>query len=198
MKADPGMKLNLPEGFASKLAHPLIGIDGLPCAGKTTLATRLAREHGLEMLQVDEFLLPHEEWAGKKPGFPFPYIRYEAFLQAVIDLAQKGACAYAPFDWKTQRIASVPRQVTTQRPVIVEGISALVPLLTRHYGLKIFVRSDRKSALSVAHERSLGVWSQEWREIFMPSVDMYMLTRPERRADLVVAGRGVRELAAAG
>ena len=187
--------LTMSQGFGPdltrRLSRPLIGIDGLPCAGKTTLAFRLREAYGFEILQVDEFLLPEADWPTRRPGFPFPYLRYDEFLQAVTDLAETGECSYAPFDWETFAVATRPRRITTERPVIVEGISALVPLLTRYYGLKIFVESERESALDVALNRNFGIWAREWRQIFMPSADMYMMTRPERRADMVVPGRGV-------
>jgi uridine kinase len=183
-------RLDLPTGFPRDLTRPLIAIDGLPCAGKTTLALRLQEVYGFECLHVDEFLRPEEEWRGCQPAFPFPYIRYEEFLQAVTDLAEQGECSYAPYDWKTLAVSATPRRITAHRPVIVEGVSALVPLLERHYGLRIFVNSDRRSIQDVARNRSLGIWQREWRGIFLPSADMYMLTRPERRADMVVPGRG--------
>jgi len=190
MDGSTGTRLNLPTCLPRHLPRPLIAIDGLPCAGKTTLALRLQQIHGFECLHVDEFLRPEEEWRGCQPAFPFPYIRYEEFLQAVTDLAEQGECTYAPYDWKTLAVSTTPRRITTHRPVIVEGISALVPLLEPYYGLKIFVDSDRRSIQDVARTRSLGIWLREWREIFLPSADMYMLTRPERRADMIIPGRG--------
>jgi uridine kinase len=181
--------LTLPPVLPRVLTRPLIGIDGLPCAGKNTLAFRLQEMHGFEILQVDEFLRPVADWPNR-PGFPFPYLRYDEFLQAVTELAETGACEYMPFDWQTLGVAARARRVTTQRPVIVEGISALVPLLTRYYGLKIFVQSERASVLEVARARNCGAWASEWRRLFLPSADMYMMTRPEKRADVVVLGRG--------
>jgi uridine kinase len=179
-------------GLARALSRPLIGIDGLPCAGKTTLAFRLADIYDFPILHVDEFIRAEEDWTSRQPNFPFPYIRYEEFLQAVIDLAKTGACTYYPFDWKIFQVSKTPKRLTTERPVIVEGISALVPLLRPYYGLKIFVDSDRRSIIDVAHDRALGVWADEWRRIFLPSVDMYMLTHPEKQADILFPGRGSR------
>jgi len=174
------------------LTRKLIAIDGLPCAGKTTLAYGLRALYGFEILHVDEFLRPEADWPSRKPGFPFPYLRYDEFLTAVTQLAEKGECTYAPFDWETLAVSTKLRHLTTERPVIVEGISALVPVLTRYYGLKIFVQSERESALAVAHSRNLGIWAKEWSKIFMPSADMYMMTHPEQRADVVVPGRGMK------
>jgi uridine kinase len=183
------------DGYAADLpralSRPLIGIDGLPCAGKTTLAYRLRELYGFEILHVDEFLLPEAKWPSRRPGFPFPYVRYDEFLQAVTELAETGACEYAPFDWETSQVATRKRRITTKRPVIVEGISALVPVLSPYYGLKIFMQSARESVLDVAHARNFGIWAQEWRKIFLPSADMYMMTQPAARADVVVPGRGM-------
>jgi uridine kinase len=184
----------LPAELSQSLTRPLIGIDGMPCAGKTTLAFRLREIYGFEILQVDEFLIPEANWPNRRPGFPFPYLRYDEFLQAVTELAETGACEYAPFDWDMLAVSKEKRRITTERPVIVEGISALVPLLTRYYGLKIFMQSARESILDVAYARNFGIWTEEWRKIFLPSADMYMMTNPESRADIVVPGRGVVNL----
>ena len=186
-----GLFQELPPGLPRALPRPLIGIDGLPCAGKTTLAFRLREIYGFEILQVDEFLRPEADWPSRRPGFPFPYLRYDEFLQAVTSLAETGACEYAPFDWETLAVSPEKRRLTTNRPVIVEGISALVPVLARYYGLKIFVQSERASVFEVAQARNFGIWTQEWRRIFLPSADMYMMTRPETRADVTVPGRGM-------
>jgi uridine kinase len=192
MLAEPSdSSCGFPANLTGALTRPLIGIDGLPCAGKTTLACRLQNMYGFEILHVDEFLRPEAEWPNRKPGFPFPYLRYDEFLAAVTALAETGACDYYPFDWETLAIATEPRHLTTQRPVIVEGISTLVPVLANYYGLKIFVRSERDSVLQVAKARNFGIWAKEWRKIFLPSADMYMMSKPEERADIVVPGRGI-------
>lgn len=194
-----GAVLSVSADFAAALSgglpRPLIGIDGLPCAGKAALAVKLQESFGFEVLHVDDFLRPEAQWPGHRPGFPFPYLRYDEFLTAVTSLAETGMCEYAPFDWDTLEISPCRRRLTTQRPVIVEGVSALVPLLSRYYGLKIFVSSARASVLDVAQTRHFGLWAKEWRRIFIPSADIYMLTHPEERADIVVPGRGVEDAA---
>ena len=76
-------------------------------------------------------------------------------------------------------------------PVIIEGVSSLNVHVCYLYGLKIFVESDRKTTLEAAIRRGHGKWDKEWRELFMPSADLYMRTDPERRADLIIPGRGM-------
>jgi uridine kinase len=125
-----------------------------------------------------------------RPAFPFEYIRYDEFIDAVRSLASTGECSYAPFDYETLTVSAEPRTVTLARPVIVEGVSALNPALTPHYGVKLWVDSDRASVLRTAELRGGGVWLEAWRTLFLPSMDLYMRTQPERRADIVVLGRG--------
>jgi uridine kinase len=125
-----------------------------------------------------------------KPAYPFEYIRYDEFVGAVRALASSGHCTYAPFDWDTLAISDKRRTVTSTRTVIIEGVSALNPELCEFYGLRIFVDSDRSTTLDAAERRGTGRWSQPWRDLFLPSVDIYMESHPQGRADLIVAGRG--------
>ncbi len=66
----------------------------------------------------------------------------------------------------------------------------LNPCLCPLYDVRVFVESDRTSTLQTAIDRGVGEWETEWRELFLPSADLYMLTEPQNRADLLVAGRG--------
>ena len=126
-----------------------------------------------------------------QPAFPFQFIRYDAFLDTVKTLAGTGRCSYHPFDWNTLSTSEHRREVRFTKPVVIEGVSALNPALCDLYGLKIFVESDSSTVFQAALRRGDGAWEREWRELFLPSVDIYMLTRPERRADLLVPGRGI-------
>jgi uridine kinase len=168
-----------------------IAIDGLPCAGKSTLADHLKRSLDAECIHLDDFVLPESEWPPARiPAFPFSFIRYDAFLTTVTALATTGACSFHPFDWHSLAISQRLHVVRLEKPVIIEGVSALHPL-SHHFALKVFLESDRATSLQAALERGAGGWEREWREFFMPSVDIYMRTQPEKRADLLVAGRGL-------
>ena len=170
---------------------PLIAIDGLPCSGKSTLVENLQAHVDLDCIYLDEFVLPQAEWpADIRPSFPFQFIQYDAFLNTVKTLAVAGRCSYQPFDWNTLSTSANWRNIALTKPVIVEGVSSLHPELSSLYGLRIFVESDRGTVLATALSRGVGPWEKEWRELFLPSVDIYMRTHPERRADLLVPGRG--------
>jgi uridine kinase len=171
---------------------PLIAIDGLPCSGKGTLVTKLKERADLDCIEVDDFVLPEKDWPSRdKPAFPFQFIRYDAFLDAVKTLASTGKCSYYPFDWSRLSISEHRREVRLTKPIVIEGVSALNPVLCDLYGLKIFVESDRSTVFQAALRRGVGAWAREWRKLFLPSVEIYMRTHPERRADLLVSGRGI-------
>lgn len=169
----------------------LIAIDGLPCSGKTTLAELLQRRLEVDYVGLDEFILPEQDWVSRnKPTFPFEFIRYEEFVSAIRSLATIGECSFYPFDFDTLIISQQSRTVTVAKPVVIEGVSSLNPTLCPLYDIRIFVDSDRTTTLQAAIQRGVGHWETEWRELFLPSVDLYMLTEPQNRADLIVAGRG--------
>lgn len=170
---------------------PLIGIDGLPCSGKSTLVNRLRHHTDIDCMYLDDFVVPETDWPTRnEPAFPFQFIRYNDFLDAIRTLAVTGRCAYFPFDWEKLTISTVQRIIRLTKPVIVEGVSTLHPDICHLYGLRIFVESDRATTLTAAIGRGVGAWEKEWRELFLPSADIYMTTQPADRADLVVAGRG--------
>jgi uridine kinase len=175
----------------SGVRPPLVAIDGLPCSGKSTMVDRLRDHIELDCISLDDFVLPERDWpSGMGPTFPFAYIRYDEFLDAVQTLASKGTCSFRPFDWSTFEISADKRTVSLSKSVVVEGVSSLNPSLCNLYGLKIFIESDRASALQAAFDRGVGDWGDRWRKLFVPSADIYMATRPEERADLLIAGRG--------
>ena len=176
---------------------PVIAIDGLPCSGKSTLAADLSKRINGECVYLDEFVLPEQAWrTPTEPAFPFNFIRYDEFLAAVTALAVTGRCAYYPFDWDVLEISSQCRTVRLTRPVIVEGVSSLNSAVCHLYGLRIFVESDRATVLAAAIDRGVGRWGNEWRDLFLPSADIYMATQPACRADLVVPGRGAARVIA--
>lgn len=178
--------------YVTQLAPSLIAIDGLPCSGKTTLAEQLQQQLGAGYLGLDDFILPEQNWTSRnRPTFPFKYIRYKEFVNAIKALATVGEYSFFPFDFDSLQISHQLRTVKLTQPVVIDGVSSLNPALCSLYDMRIFVESDRATTLQAAIQRGVGPWETEWREWFLPSTDLYMLTEPQNRADLIVAGRGV-------
>lgn len=169
----------------------LIAIDGLPCAGKSTLVERLEAVAGVQCIYLDDFVLPRSDWVSEQPGFPFGYMRYDEFARAISDVALYGATRYRPFDWATGKVSAEFKDITRNSPVVVEGVSALNADFCSHYDDTVFVASDPATLPAALAERGYGPWEKEWQTIFLPSVEIYMETRPQDRASLLVAGRGL-------
>ena len=179
------------EAISEASGARLIAIDGLPVSGKSTLADLMIEALGAEVIYLDDFVKPEAEWRGRVgPAFPFHYIRYDEFLGAVQALRQNGKCSYFPYDWGTGQPSQTARAVVLDRPVIIEGVSSLHPELAPLYDLRIWVESDAESVFEASLVRGVGDWAAEWRDLFMPSVELYLASHPQDRADLFVKGRG--------
>jgi uridine kinase len=133
---------------ALPLSAEMIAIDGLPLAGKSTLADRLVEELGFGILRIDDFNHALSDWpADITPGYPFPFVRIDAFHAALRRLRSEGACAYFPMDWDAGYVSPEPRLLFRDKPIVIEGVSVLDPAVLDCYDLKLFVESDRASVL---------------------------------------------------
>jgi uridine kinase len=169
----------------------LVAVDGLPVSGKSTLADRLETELGARTVYLDDFVRPEAEWRGKVgPAFPFPYIRYEQFSQTVMTLAQGHVARYRGYDWAAGRLAETWTEIDPAGLVVIEGVSALNSALAPLYDLRFWVESDAETTLTASLAPGVGDWAHEWRDLFMPSVALYVDSQPQQRADYRVKGRG--------
>ena len=177
--------------IASRPRPQLVAIDGLPLSGKSTLAQRLIEELGAECLGLDDLVRPEVEWPSRDtPSFPFNFVRYDEFVDAVRSLARNRCCSFHPYNWETGCIEGLPKVVRGDDIALVEGVSALHPDLAPLYDLRIWVESDAETTLAASFEGGVGSWAREWEFMFLPSVKLYLQTDPKARADVVALGRG--------
>ena len=173
-------------------AARVIAIDGLPLSGKSTLADRLASSFDLEVLGFDGFVLPRNmRPQGLGPGFPFPFFRVEEFRQVVRSVGRGESASYRAYDWRTGRIGRSPTLIAPRRGIIVEGCSTLDPELVHLFDLRLFVESDAASLMQARSARDGHSDEDNWRDLYLPSVALYMETRPQARADFIIGGRGL-------
>lgn len=169
----------------------LIAIDGRPGSGKTTLAMQLAEALNAQAIYLDEFFIPQEQWpADAKPIFPFFYFRYQEFLDGIKALAAGKPFAYYSYDWQTNGVSKEATTITPDRIVIVEGVSTLNEQLANLYYKKIWVASDPKTEFGAISTREKGANLNLWKNIYIPSVDIYCEQKPWEKADIIYAGRG--------
>ena len=170
---------------ASQPKPLLVAIDG------PTLAQQITEELGAECLGLDDFVRPEAGWSSRdKPSFPFDFVRYGEFVDAVRSLAHNRRCLFHPYNWETGRVEDLPKVVRGDGIALVEGVSTLHPGLAPLYDLRIWIESDAETTLAASLRRGVGSWAHEWGFLFLPSVELYLQTDPKARADWVACGRG--------
>jgi uridine kinase len=171
------------------LSVEMIAIDGLPLAGKSTLADRFVREFGFALLAIDSFVQPG--WTENfEPGYPFAFFRLDEFHAAIRALRNEGMCAFYPYDWEGDFISPDAQVIYRDKPIVIEGASTLDPALVDSYDLRFFVDSDEASLMDARQARDGSVSRAAWERLVLPSVAAYMRTGPADRADFIVRGRG--------
>ncbi|MFT3714224.1 MAG: hypothetical protein QM817_41705 [Archangium sp.] len=168
----------------------LIAIDGLPCAGKSTLSEKIFAELGIDSVSIDDFLIPFGAWPDDiAPAFPFPYFRNDEFERVVRGLSRGENVSYVPYDWALGRTSDQLRHLEGSKSWVVEGCSVLAEHLSEAFDVRLFVKSDAGSLMAARTRRDGEVDVAKWRDLYLPSVERYLATRPEERAQHLVAGR---------
>lgn len=168
----------------------LIGIDGRPSSGKTTLTMKLEKALKAQAIYLDEFFIPQREWPqDHTPRFPFFYFRYQEFVNGIKLLAAGKPFTYHAYNWQSDAPAPNPTTITPEGIIIVEGVSVLNTELTPLYDKKIWVDSDRTTELAALKKRENSVNWDLWINLYLPSVEIYYLQKPWERADIIYEGR---------
>lgn len=169
----------------------LIGIDGRPGSSKTTVADQLEEALHAQVVYLDEFFIPQKEWPKDiTPRFPFFYFRYQEFIDGIQALAAGKSFTYFPYDWQADGLSAQAKEIKPEGVILVEGVSALNAELLPLYYKKIWVDSDRASEWAAISARENEKNLDLWKNIYLPSVDIYCLQKPWEKADIIYAGRG--------
>lgn len=175
----------------SQKPYSLIGIDGRPGSGKTTLALKLEHDLNVQTIYLDEFFIPQSQWPhNHTPRFPFFYFRYQKFIDGIKTLASGKSFSYQAYDPQTNAPSSIINAVEPKGIIIIEGVSVLHSDLVSLYDHTIWVESDRASELAAIKARENGTNLDLWETIYLPSVEIYCLQKPWERADIIYNSRG--------
>ena len=120
----------------------VIAIDGNCTAGKTTLASVLAKEYDCNVFHMDDFFLRPEQRTAQRYAKPGGNVDYERFQEEVlIPLKQGRAFSYRPFSCKTFSLSDAV-EVTPKVLNIVDGTYCLHPYFGDVYDLRMFLSID--------------------------------------------------------
>lgn len=170
----------------------LIGIDGRPCSGKTTLTMKLEQTLSAQAIYLDEFFIPQRDWPqNQHPRFPFFYFRYQEFMNGIKSLASGKPLTYHAYDWQIDGPSATATTIKPEGIILVEGVSALNIELASLYAKKIWVDSDTSTEMTAIETREKDANLDLWKKIYMPSAEIYCLQKPWERADIIYEGRGI-------
>lgn len=158
-------------------------IDGPGGSGKSTIARKLAKDLGAEIISMDSFLLPPDKY---RPSLVAKNYDLDRFSDEVI----QPLLAALPIRY---RIADSPKNamrwvhVDAEKPLIIEGIYSFHLRFREAYDFSIFVAADKETLLrrGVGAEVGAGTWIDKW----LPSEETYLEAQaPMAAATLVLNG----------
>ena len=167
----------------------LVAIDGLTCAGKSTLAGQVAGAlQDAAVVDVDDFYrrLSAEERAllGPKQSYD-RYFDWERLIQDVlVPLSRRSPARYRRYDWNTGSFAEW-RQIEPRSVVIVEGVYTTRPELRPYFSVMVYVDAPRDVRLARLLDR--GYPDVSWVDHWMAAEDWYVENmHPAKQVALVV------------
>lgn len=117
----------------------VIAIDGNCTAGKTTLASVLAKEYDCNIFHMDDFFLRPEQRTAERYAQPGGNVDYERFREEVMLPLKTGKpFAYRPFSCKSFSLSDAI-EVTPKQLNLVEGTYCQHPYFGDVYDLKLFL-----------------------------------------------------------
>lgn len=168
--------------------HVLIAIDGPAASGKTTLAARLEKRYGADVLHMDDyFLQPHQRTPDRyaEPGGNVDRERF--FEEALLPLSRGEAYISRRFDCGGMTLLNgvtvVPGRLT-----VVEGSYSLHPALATYYDLRVLlsISPEKQDARILA--RGGEEKHRQFVERWIPLENCYFAkTQIETRCDIQIS-----------
>ena len=163
-----------------------LAIEGMSCAGKSTLARYLASIYCSNIISTDHFFLPELLKTSERLAQPGGNIHYERFKKEVLAPLRTGkSFCYQPFDCKLQALAE-PITITPRQLTIIEGVYSLHPLLDFPYNYKVFLTIDSNEQRHRCLERNDRDLYQRYLEEWIPLENLYFqYYRPQDNCNLI-------------
>ena len=189
------------ESLVTATDRVLVGIDGPPAAGKTTLAERLADRLNAPAVRasVDGFHRPrearHRRGRLSAEGYYRDAFDTEALLGRLLRpfAAGAGHVATQVFDHATDEVAEAACDVPPRAVLVVDGVFVLREPLRDHWSLAVHLRVSPEETLRRALVRDVGVLGdaaeveQRYRRRYLPAEQMYRADcDPAGHADVVI------------
>ena len=169
----------------------LVAIDGLTCAGKSTLAGQVAGAlRDATVVGLDDFYRPlaAEERAMLGPKESYNrYLDWERLLgDVLVPFSTHSRARYRRYDWVTNGLAEW-HEIEPRSVVIVEGVYSTRPELRPYFSVMVYVDAPREMRLARLLDRRYPDIS--WVDHWMAAEDWYVEhVHPTKQVALVVHG----------
>ena len=185
----------LSKALAALKPPAIIAVSGYGGAGKSTVAQRLGEYLGCPVIGVDAFFKDRDRFEGDG----WDCIDFARLAREVLQPFVNGerVIPYGHFDWGQNTI--VPRTLTADAILIVEGVGLFRPALKPYFALTIWVDCEIEEATrrgitrdrDVYHSPQDENWHGAWRHHDVTYAARY---HPREAADFIIdnnAPRGI-------
>ena len=158
---------------------PIIGIDGMAAAGKSTLAEELASLVGGCVVHMDDFFLPEEMRTAERLRQPGGNVHYERFRDEVLaGLTRGGDVAYRRYDCRS---GTWLERVHRAAPVaVIEGSYSHHPAFAQAYAalgaLRVYVytaEEERIKRLRMREGERFFTFQTRWIPLEKSYIEAY-------------------------
>lgn len=169
-------------------AHAVIAIDGPAASGKTTLAARLAKRYGADVLHMDDYFLQPHQRTPERYAQPGGNVDWERFLaEALLPLSRGESYIRRRFDCGSMTLLEGVT-VSPAALTVVEGSYSLHPQLAGYYDLRVLLAVDAKEQSARILARNGEEKHRQFIERWIPLENRYFAeTHIEERCDMQLA-----------
>ena len=167
----------------------LVAVDGCAGSGKTTFARKLHElDPAVGVIHLDDFYLPSAQRPANSPTIAEEYDIARLLAEVLTPLTQGQSAHYQRYDWGDDRLAEY-HTLPAGGIVVIEGVSALLPMLTTLYDYRVWVECPYDLRLTRGLVRDGEQVRSWWVDDWMPAEQRYIERyAPAACAELKVDG----------
>lgn len=163
----------------------LLAIEGRCCAGKSTLAEKIALQTNAALFHTDDFFLPKTERPENKQLRYGENINFNAINRLLTDIRGGKPFSYTKFDCGSQSYK--PTETALPKTInILEGSYSMHPRIVNMFDFKIYVHVDKQIQHDRLKRRNPENYD-DYLQYWIPLEEKYIIhCRPQRSADLIL------------
>lgn len=171
----------------------IISIEGSSGAGKSSLATELAKSYPATLIHMDHYFLPADLRTAKRLAEAGGNVHYERFLEEVVVPLREAKAGLTNtlklrvFDCAKMSLGDL-YQVDLQPLVIVEGVYSQHPFFEDYSDLKVYLNLEKETQRERIKARETAAKQERFFNEWIPMEERYFAKFSIReKADLTLS-----------